>query len=115
MSRRRKPKGGAIGHNGGPPLDEPQDEHVPRWGRGGFKTFFAWERAHKRAWKSLPPAVAMRRDDKAEALGLTFEEYQHEILERGHFLQAEDVEAIARVKARRKRKRQANRASSVSA
>ena len=35
---------------------------------------------------------------KAERLGLTYEEYTLEILERGRHLQVEDVERIAQIK-----------------
>ena len=88
-----------MGHNGGPPLDE----HVPEWGVGGIGTYFAWRAASEAAFRSLPVETAIRRARKAESLGLTFREYQLEILERGRFLQAEDVERIAQIIARRKR------------
>ena len=49
----------------------------------------------------------MLRLDKAERLGLTYEEYSMEILERGIYLQEEDVERITEIKrARKKRRRQ---------
>ncbi len=86
-----------IGHNGGPPLD-----HVPEWGVGGFGTYFAWRAASEAAFKALPYDTAIRRAKKAESLGLTFREYQLEILERGVFLQAGDVARIAEIKARRR-------------
>jgi hypothetical protein len=35
---------------------------------------------------------------RAERLGLTYEEYTLEILERGRYLQIEDVERIAQIK-----------------
>ena len=88
-----------MGHNGGPPLDE----HLPEWGVGGIGTYFAWRAASEAAFRSLPVETAIRRARKAESLGLTFREYQLEILERGRFLQAEDVERIAQIIARRKR------------
>ncbi|MEI8146155.1 MAG: hypothetical protein WCH83_11890 [Alphaproteobacteria bacterium] len=101
MASRRKPP--LLGHNGGPPLKE--KPHVPPWGRGGIKTFFSWRAAHQRAWKSVPRETMIRRADKAEALGLSYEEYHLELLERGRYLQAEDVETIAAIKAKRSRKR----------
>ena len=87
-----------MGHNGGPPLDE----HLPEWGVGGIGTYFAWRAASEAAFRSLPVETAIRRARKAESLGLTFREYQLEILERGRFLQAEDAERIAQIIARRK-------------
>ena len=86
-----------LGHNGGPPL-----EHVPEWGPGGIGSYFAWRTACEAAYRSMPKETAIRRAIKAESLGLTFEEYQLEILERGRFLQAEDVERIAAIIARRR-------------
>ena len=86
-----------IGHNGGPPLDD----HVPEWGSGGIGQYFTWKAASEKAFK-LPPDTAIRRAKKAAELGLTFREYQLEIIERGRYLQAEDVEWIAAIIARRK-------------
>jgi hypothetical protein len=87
-----------MGHNGGPPLDD----HVPEWGPGGIGSYFGWKAACETAFKSLPAETAIRRARKAESLGLTFREYQLEILERGRFLQATDAERIAQIIARRK-------------
>ena len=86
-----------IGHNGGPPLDD----HVPEWGLGGIGTYFSWRAASEAAFKKVPVETAIRRAIKAESLGLTFREYQLEILERGIYLQSSDVERIAAIKARR--------------
>jgi hypothetical protein len=90
-----------VGHNGGPPLD---DEHVPAWGTGGIGTYFHWRRAHRRAWKAIPHATQLRRLEKAEALGLTYEEYTLEILERGRYVQADEIAYVARIKAKRREK-----------
>ena len=87
-----------MGHNGGPPLDD----HVPEWGAGGIGTYFAWRAASEKAF-SLPFETAVRRARKAESLGLTFREYQLEILERGLYLQAADTERIAAIIAKRPR------------
>jgi hypothetical protein len=84
-----------LGHNGGPPL-----EHVPEWGRG-VGQYFVWRAACEAAFKGVPAETAIRRARKAESLGLTYREYQLEILERGRFLQAEDRERIAEIIARR--------------
>jgi hypothetical protein len=86
-----------IGHNGGPPL-----EHIPEWGPNGIGKYFEWRAASEAAVKSLPRETAVRRAVKAAALGLTFEEYQLEILERGRYLQVEDVSRIAEIVARRR-------------
>ncbi|MEO6396698.1 MAG: hypothetical protein ABIO40_12405 [Devosia sp.] len=85
-----------MGHNGGPPLDE----HVPEWGVGGIGNYFVWKGASAKAFK-LPPDTAIRRARKAAELGLTFEEYQLEILERGRYLQVTDSKRIAAIIARR--------------
>lgn len=95
-----------LGHNGGPPLeDPPEPEHVPEWGKGGIKSYFYWKEAHKKVWKSVPHHTMLFRMEKAERCGLTYEEYSMEILERGRYLQPEDVERIAEIKKARKRRR----------
>ena len=66
----------APGHNGGPPL-EPDDDPA------GWR-LWCWKRARKRAW-SVPREVALRRLERAEALGITYHTYTLEILERGRF------------------------------
>jgi hypothetical protein len=86
-----------IGHNGGPPLDE----HVPEWGPGGISTYFSWRAASEAAFRKVPAETAIRRATRAQELGLTYREYQLEILERGRFLQKEDAERIAEIIARR--------------
>jgi hypothetical protein len=93
-SRAKLPKIG-IGHNGGPPLRE----RKPRssLGSGKIGTTFDWRFAHRKAWKK-PREIALRREEKASALGLTYEEYSLEVMERGYFPQPEHVETI---KARR--------------
>jgi hypothetical protein len=83
-----------AGHNGGPPLDE----HVPEWGNGGIGNYFYWKAAHSRAWRNPSPGIVSFRIQKAERLGITYEEYTLEILERGRHLQLEDVERIAEIK-----------------
>ena len=98
MAKRAKRIG--IGHNGGPPLREKR--HVPPWGRGGIGTYFFWKKAHRAAWRPASHDILVSRQEKAERLGLTYEEYTLEILERGVFLQGEDGDAIAVIKARRK-------------
>src|SRR6478672_7497359 len=86
-----------AGHNGGPPLDE----HTPEWGNGGIGNYFCWKAAHRAGWKNPSPGIVAFRISKAERLGLTYEEYTLEILERGRHLQIEDVDRIAEIKRRR--------------
>ena len=89
-----------AGHNGGPPLDE----HRPEWGADGIGNYFYWKAAHTRAWKNVSRDVALFRLNKAERLGLTYEEYTLEILERGRYLQVDDHERIAAIKQARRSK-----------
>lgn len=88
----------AAGHNGGPPLDE----HVPEWGTGGIGNWFYWKAAWNKAHKAVSRDVALFRVKKAERLGLTYDEYTLEILERGRHLQEDDVERIAAIKRKRR-------------
>jgi hypothetical protein len=67
-----------LGHNGGPPLEEP-DPHAS-W------RLWCWRRAHKAAWKTPPREIALRRLARAEELGMTYRDYQREIMERGRYL-----------------------------
>ncbi len=104
----RKPQAGEesdwwylAGHNGGPPLNE---EHTPEWGRGPIGNYFYWKAAHRAAWHGASRAIALFRMRRAERLGLTYDEYTLEILERGRHLQIEDVERIAEIKQARARK-----------
>ena len=83
-----------AGHNGGPPLDP----HTPEWGNDGIGNYFYWKAAHRAAWKNPSPGIVAFRIRKAERLGLTYEEYTLEILERGRHLQVEDVDRIAEIK-----------------
>jgi hypothetical protein len=68
----------SIGHNAGPPLEEPDPDSSWR--------LFCWKRAHKRAWTTPPPEIALRRLARAEQLGISYREYTAEILDRGRFL-----------------------------
>jgi hypothetical protein len=100
MSDRDKESDAAgSGHNGGPPLD---DEHVPEWGRGGIGNYFYWKAAYNKVRKNVSRDVAMFRVEKAQRLGLTYDEYTLEILERGRHLQEDDVERIAAIKRKRR-------------
>jgi hypothetical protein len=88
-------------HNGGPPLD---DYRGPPWGKGDPHRFLHWKRAHAAAWKPKSRDIALFRLAKAEAVGLTYEEYTLELLERGRHLQAGDAR-VEEIKRLRKRKR----------
>ena len=67
-----------TGHNGGPPLEPPDP--------GESWRLYCWKKAHKRAWKTPPREIALRRLARAEELGMTYREYTLEILERGRYL-----------------------------
>ena len=91
------PPAAGRGHNGGPPLHD----RGPEWGEGGIGNYFEWKAAHRAAWKAIPMEIAIRRAQKAATLGLTYEEYAIEILERGRYLQASDTKRIVEIKSRR--------------
>jgi hypothetical protein len=67
-----------LSHNGGPPLapDDPNE---------GWR-LYCWRRAHRAAWKTPLREIALRRLERAEALGMTYHDYTLEILERGRHL-----------------------------
>lgn len=75
----REPAPRGIGDNGGPPLEAEPDPQAS-W-RG-----YCWRRAHRRAWKTPPREIALRRLARAEELGMTYRDYTLEILERGRYL-----------------------------
>ena len=85
-------------HNDGPPLD---DEEGPEWGDGDIYVYYSWKNAHRAAWKPKSRDHALFRLARAEAVGLTYEEYTLEILERGRYLSGADAERIARIKDKR--------------
>ena len=104
VTRPRRPRSQTplrIGDNGGPPLDDPPP-HEPEWGDGEIGRYFEWRTAFRRAWRK-PPEIALRRQEQAEALGLTYEEYTLELLERGRYPRPEDVEAIKLKRLQRRR------------
>ncbi len=72
----------AIGHNGGPPLEEPDAEEMAA---AGWR-HHCWTRARRKAWKTPPREVALRRLARAEELGMSYREYTLEIMERGRYL-----------------------------
>lgn len=88
----------SLGHNGGPPLDD----GGPEWGEGDPRSYFYWKAAQRAAWKSVSAETMLLRLRRAERIGLTYEEYTLEILERGRYLQPEDQGRIAAIKAKRR-------------
>lgn len=71
-----------IGHNQGPPLEEPVADAFVR---------YRWRKAHREAWKNPPLSILKMRVARAEAAGVTYREYMLELLDSGRHLQAEDV------------------------
>jgi len=68
-------------------------------GRRGNRKLLLLEGGASRGLEKNPsPGIVAFRIRKAERLGLTYEEYTLEILERGRHLQIEDVERIAEIK-----------------
>lgn len=88
------PANPVIGHNRGPRLE-------PEWGTAPIDKYFIWKNAHNNVWKNIPYETAIRRVKKAASLGLTYQEYTLEILERGRFLQADDTKIIAQILSKR--------------
>jgi hypothetical protein len=86
-----------LGDNGGPALDD----EGPEWGNGDPYVYFNWKAAHRKAWKPASRDMALFRLEKAEALGLTYEEYTLELLERGRYLSAADTDRIDAIKRKR--------------
>jgi|RhiMethySRZTD1v2_1073278.scaffolds.fasta_scaffold1020221_2 hypothetical protein len=71
-----------IGHNQGPPLDEPVVDAFVR---------YRWRKAHAEVWKNPPLAILKLRVQRAEAAGVSYREYMLELLDSGRHLQAADV------------------------
>lgn len=96
----RTPRPARIGDNGGPPLVEKRRKS--ELGKAEIGRTFDWRFAHRKAWKK-PREIALRRQERAEALGLTYEEYTLEVLERGYFPQESHVETIVAKRPERRR------------
>lgn len=88
--------------NGGPALD---DDSGPAWKGGDPHKFLQWRNAHAEAWKPKSRDIALFRLSKAEAVGLTYEEYTLELLERGRHLGEADGARIEAIKAGRGKRR----------
>lgn len=70
-----------LGHNGGPPLDEPVNDAFVR---------YRWRKAHREAWKNPPHSIMMFRLSRARAAGVSYREYTAELLDTGRHMQAGD-------------------------
>ena len=70
-----------IGHNNGPPLEEPVNDAFVR---------YRWRKAHAAAWKNPSMSILRFRVARAEAAGVSYEEYVSELLDTGRHLQAGD-------------------------
>jgi hypothetical protein len=77
-----------IGHNQGPPLEEPAGDAFVRW---------RWRKVYREAWATPSMSILRLRMARAEAAGVSYREYVAELLDTGRHVQAEDV-------ARRRRK-----------
>lgn len=71
-----------IGHNNGPPLDEPVNDRFVQ---------YRWRKAHKEAWRNPPMSILRFRVARAEAAGVSYETYVAHLLDTGRHLQAGDV------------------------
>lgn len=76
------PPAARIGHNQGPPLEEPAGDPL---------VHYLWRKAHAEAWKNPPLPILKFRMARAEAAGVTYREYMLELLDTGRHLQAADV------------------------
>lgn len=70
-----------IGHNNGPPLEEPAVDAFVR---------YRWRKAHAEVWKTPPMSILRFRVARAEAAGVSYHEYMLELLDSGRHLQAGD-------------------------
>jgi hypothetical protein len=70
-----------IGHNNGPPLEEAVNDAFVR---------YRWRKAHRDAWRNPSMSILKFRLARAEAAGVTYEEYVSELLDTGRHLQKGD-------------------------
>jgi hypothetical protein len=82
----RGPDAVEFGHNGGPPLDDETPNVREEEGRY-LVVAYCWKKAHAAAWKKVPYDIAMFRQSRADAAGVSYHDYTLEILERGRYLQ----------------------------
>ena len=75
-----------IGHNNGPPLEEPAPDLYVR---------YKWRQAHAAAWKTPSMSILKFRVARAEAAGVSYHTYMLELLDTGRHLQAGNTPSIA--------------------
>jgi predicted metal-dependent HD superfamily phosphohydrolase len=76
------PPQASLGHNNGPPLDEPDIDLYVRW---------KWRAVYREVWKTPSPAVARLRVARAEAAGVDYRTYMLVLLDTGRHLQRADA------------------------
>ncbi len=90
LKRRRPPEivgwglstpSAGIGHNNGPPIDEPVNDAFVR---------YRWRKVHAEAWKNPSLAILKFRVARAEAAGVSYETYVATLLDTGRHMQAGD-------------------------
>ena len=74
-----------VGHNGGPPIEQPADLFVR----------YAWKVAHREVWKNPPMDILRFRVARAETAGVSYETYMKALLDTGRHLQREDVSPVS--------------------
>jgi hypothetical protein len=79
-----------IGHNGGPPLDD--DEPPGKLLYLGW----AWRKARKAAFAAPTTEIMLFRLARAEAAGLSYDEYMLRLLDSGRYPQAGDDKQLRR-------------------
>jgi hypothetical protein len=76
-----------LGHNGGPPLDD--DEPPGKL----LLVRHHWRRAYKAARTVASMDIIKFRARRAEAAGISYEDYENALLDTGRYLQRADIEA----------------------
>src|SRR5262245_4084723 len=71
-----------IGHNQGPPLEEPAVDLFVR---------YRWRKAHAEVWKNPSLSILRLRMARAEAAGVSYREYILQLVGSERHLQADDV------------------------
>ena len=76
-----------IGHNGGPPIDEPVND---------LFVSYRWRKARREALRHPPRSIMLFRLSRARAAGVSYHDYLLELLDTGRHLQAGDVPSSTR-------------------
>lgn len=71
-----------IGHNGGPPLDEPVND---------IFVGYRWRKAHREAWRNPSPSIMRFRLSRARAAGVSYRVYTAHLLDTGVHLQRDEA------------------------